>query len=70
MWEEIETGSKWVLVSQCYFPGDLPAAVGHPCASESNEVNCFLMLFCILFIFETLLVLKIDNLHISLGWTC
>ncbi|XP_011047529.1 PREDICTED: uncharacterized protein LOC105141853 isoform X2 [Populus euphratica] len=38
MWEEIETGSKWVLVSQCYFPGDLPAAVGHPCAPESNEV--------------------------------
>lgn len=38
MWEEIETGSKWVLVSQCFFPGDLPAAVGHPCAPESNEV--------------------------------
>lgn len=38
MWEEIETGSKWVLVSRCYFPGDLPAAVGHPCAPESNEV--------------------------------
>ncbi|CAK7350134.1 unnamed protein product [Dovyalis caffra] len=23
---------------QCYFPGDLPEAVGHPCATESNEV--------------------------------
>ncbi|KDP39202.1 hypothetical protein JCGZ_00959 [Jatropha curcas] len=38
MWEDIETGTKWVLVNRCYFPGDLPKAVGHPCASESNEV--------------------------------
>ncbi|XP_015582117.1 uncharacterized protein LOC8268130 [Ricinus communis] len=38
MWEDVETGSKWVLVRQCYFPGDLPKAVGHPCAPESNEV--------------------------------
>ncbi|KAJ9153845.1 hypothetical protein P3X46_027242 [Hevea brasiliensis] len=38
MWEDIKTGSKWVIVNRCYFPGDLPKAVGHPCAPESNEV--------------------------------
>ncbi|KAJ4836600.1 hypothetical protein Tsubulata_030131 [Turnera subulata] len=38
MWEDIKSGSKWVLVIRCYFPDDLPKAVGHPCAPESNEV--------------------------------
>ncbi|XP_050218569.1 uncharacterized protein LOC126669207 [Mercurialis annua] len=40
MWEDIDTGFKWVTVRQCYFPADLPEAVGHPCAPESNEVYC------------------------------
>ncbi|WCJ33004.1 RING/FYVE/PHD zinc finger superfamily protein [Euphorbia peplus] len=38
MWEDIGNGSKWVTATQCYFPGDLPEAVGHPCAPEINEV--------------------------------
>ncbi|KAK6229787.1 hypothetical protein SCA6_018738 [Theobroma cacao] len=38
MWEDAKTGSKWVVVKRCYFPSDLPEAVGHPCAPESSEV--------------------------------
>uniref|UniRef100_A0A2P2KSR2 Uncharacterized protein MANES_15G066000 n=1 Tax=Rhizophora mucronata TaxID=61149 RepID=A0A2P2KSR2_RHIMU len=38
MWEDAETGSKWIVVNQCYFPANLPEGVGHPCAPESNEV--------------------------------
>lgn len=43
MWEDSKTGSKWIIVTRCYFPGDLPENVGRPCAPESNEVNSFLV---------------------------
>ncbi|KAL3632708.1 hypothetical protein CASFOL_025692 [Castilleja foliolosa] len=38
MWEDKNTSAKWVTVNQCYFPGDLPEAVGRPCGLESSEV--------------------------------
>lgn len=38
MWEDKKTTTKWVIVNQCYFPGDLPEAVGRPCGLESSEV--------------------------------
>nr|XP_043608593.1 uncharacterized protein LOC122580388 [Erigeron canadensis] len=38
MWEDGKTTNKWVNVSRCFFPDDLPEGVGHPCAPESNEV--------------------------------
>ncbi|KAL3636989.1 hypothetical protein CASFOL_019288 [Castilleja foliolosa] len=38
MWEDKNTSAKWVAVNQCYFPGDLPEAVGRPCGLESSEV--------------------------------
>ncbi|XP_015901245.3 uncharacterized protein LOC107434305 isoform X1 [Ziziphus jujuba] len=38
MWEDCKTGSKWVIVNRCYFPGDLPENVGRPSPPESNEV--------------------------------
>ncbi|KAJ1392505.1 Zinc finger, PHD-type [Sesbania bispinosa] len=38
MWEDCKTGLKWVKVTKCYFPDDLPGNVGHPCISEVNEV--------------------------------
>ncbi|KAF5949451.1 hypothetical protein HYC85_011444 [Camellia sinensis] len=38
MWEDNKTRSKWVIVNRCYFPDDLPEAVGRPCYPESNEV--------------------------------
>ncbi|KAF4378063.1 hypothetical protein F8388_020699 [Cannabis sativa] len=38
MWEDSKTGSKWVIVNRCYFPGDLPENVGRPCTTDSNEV--------------------------------
>lgn len=38
MWEDCKSGSKWVIVNRCYFPGDLPENVGRPSAPESNEV--------------------------------
>ncbi|XP_057726372.1 flocculation protein FLO11-like isoform X1 [Arachis stenosperma] len=38
MWEDCKTGLKWVKVTKCYFPGDLPGNIGHPCISEVNEV--------------------------------
>ncbi|XP_061345442.1 uncharacterized protein LOC133291238 isoform X2 [Gastrolobium bilobum] len=38
MWEDCKTGFKWVKVTKCYFPGDLPGNIGHPCISEVNEV--------------------------------
>ncbi|XP_011097827.1 uncharacterized protein LOC105176655 [Sesamum indicum] len=43
MWEDNHTSKKWVTVKRCYFPGDLPEAVGRPCLLESSEVyesNC------------------------------
>ncbi|MCD7461464.1 hypothetical protein HAX54_046181 [Datura stramonium] len=43
MWEDIKAGKKWITVNRCYFPWDLPHAVGRPCSLESNEVylsNC------------------------------
>lgn len=39
MWEDNNTRAKWVTVHRCYFPGDLPEAVGRPCGLESSEVN-------------------------------
>ncbi|XP_044474340.1 uncharacterized protein LOC123202449 isoform X2 [Mangifera indica] len=38
MWEDTRNGSKWVKVHRCFFPGDLPEAVGRPCAPESSEL--------------------------------
>ncbi|KAI3703020.1 hypothetical protein L6452_28774 [Arctium lappa] len=38
MWEDSKTSKKWVTVTRCFFPGDLPEGVGRPCAPESNEV--------------------------------
>ncbi|KAG8365114.1 hypothetical protein BUALT_Bualt18G0070700 [Buddleja alternifolia] len=38
MWEDNNSLAKWVTVNRCYFPGDLPEAVGHPCSLESCEV--------------------------------
>ncbi|KAK1360851.1 Bromo adjacent homology (BAH) domain [Heracleum sosnowskyi] len=38
MWEDRKTRSKWVVASRCYFPADLPEAVGRPCSPEINEV--------------------------------
>ncbi|KAL7217887.1 hypothetical protein ACSBR2_011171 [Camellia fascicularis] len=38
MWEDNKTRSKWVIINRCYFPDDLPEAVGRPCYPESNEV--------------------------------
>ncbi|XP_004491434.1 uncharacterized protein [Cicer arietinum] len=38
MWEDSKTGIKWVKVTKCYFPDDLPGNIGHPCISEVNEV--------------------------------
>ncbi|KZV56382.1 hypothetical protein F511_00379 [Dorcoceras hygrometricum] len=37
MWEDNNTTTKWVTINRCYFPGDLPAAVGRPCGLESCE---------------------------------
>lgn len=39
MWEDGKTRSKWVVASRCYFPADLPEAVGRPFSPEINEVN-------------------------------
>ncbi|KAI3686191.1 hypothetical protein L1987_79864 [Smallanthus sonchifolius] len=38
MWEDSKTAKKWVTVTRCFFPDDLPEGVGRPCAPESNEV--------------------------------
>ncbi|KAL8098684.1 hypothetical protein AgCh_031443 [Apium graveolens] len=38
MWEDGKTRSKWVVASRCYFPADLPEAVGRPYSPEINEV--------------------------------
>ncbi|XP_019461617.1 PREDICTED: uncharacterized protein LOC109360880 isoform X2 [Lupinus angustifolius] len=38
MWEDCKTGLKWIKVTKCYFPGDLPGNIGHPCVSEVNEL--------------------------------
>lgn len=43
MWEDKNTTMKWVMVNQCYFPGDLPEAVGRPCGLESSEVEFYLI---------------------------
>ena len=39
MWEDDKTNKKWVNVTRCFFPDDLPEGVGRPCAPESNEVK-------------------------------
>ncbi|KAL3508436.1 hypothetical protein ACH5RR_027837 [Cinchona calisaya] len=38
MWEDMKMKTKWVTVNKCYFPDDLPQAVGRPCGLESSEV--------------------------------
>ncbi|KAI4306158.1 hypothetical protein L6164_029459 [Bauhinia variegata] len=38
MWEDSKTGLRLVNVTKCYFPGDLPGNIAHPCISEVNEV--------------------------------
>ncbi|KAK9080676.1 hypothetical protein SSX86_000434 [Deinandra increscens subsp. villosa] len=38
MWEDSKTTKKWVTVTRCFFPDDLPEGVGRPCAPEGNEV--------------------------------
>ncbi|KAK1418016.1 hypothetical protein QVD17_27152 [Tagetes erecta] len=38
MWEDNKTNKKWVTVTRCFFPDDLPEGVGRPCAPEDNEV--------------------------------
>lgn len=38
MWEETESRTKWITVTTCYFPSELPEVVGRPSAPESNEV--------------------------------
>ncbi|GLU23835.1 hypothetical protein SLE2022_398110 [Rubroshorea leprosula] len=38
MWEDAETGRKFVDVRRCYFPSDLPETVGRPYTPESSEV--------------------------------
>lgn len=44
MWEDSKTGVKWVKVTKCYFPDDLPGNIGHPCISEVNEVTLFIFI--------------------------
>lgn len=48
MWEDKNTATKWVMVNQCYFPGDLPESVGRPCGLESSEVTSCLFWLCLL----------------------
>uniref|UniRef100_A0A7N0ZYY9 Uncharacterized protein n=1 Tax=Kalanchoe fedtschenkoi TaxID=63787 RepID=A0A7N0ZYY9_KALFE len=38
MWEDIRSGEKWLLVSRCYFPCDLPEAVELNHVPQENEV--------------------------------
>ncbi|KAL6570817.1 hypothetical protein OROGR_000367 [Orobanche gracilis] len=38
MWEDKNTSAKWVMVNQCYFPGDLPESVGRPCGLENSDI--------------------------------
>ncbi|KAL4566885.1 hypothetical protein LXL04_031011 [Taraxacum kok-saghyz] len=38
MWEDDKAKKKWVTVTRCFFPDDLPEGVGRPCAPETNEV--------------------------------
>ncbi|XP_076931945.1 uncharacterized protein LOC143597291 isoform X2 [Bidens hawaiensis] len=38
MWEDGKTKEKWVTVTRCFFPDDLPEGVGRPCAPEFSEV--------------------------------
>lgn len=38
MWEDNITRSKWITISQYYFPGDLPEDIRKPHAHERNEV--------------------------------
>ncbi|EPS67378.1 hypothetical protein M569_07396, partial [Genlisea aurea] len=37
-WEDKNTATKWVTANRCYFPDDLPEAVGRPCGLENSEV--------------------------------
>lgn len=38
MWEDNKTGEKWITVTRCFFPDDVPEGIGRPCAPETNEV--------------------------------
>ncbi|KAL5804024.1 hypothetical protein ACOSQ3_030824 [Xanthoceras sorbifolium] len=38
MWEDTRNGSKLIMVNRCFFPADLPEAVGCPCSPESSEL--------------------------------
>ncbi|XP_051135677.1 uncharacterized protein LOC127254558 isoform X2 [Andrographis paniculata] len=38
MWEDTCTSKKWVSVNRCYFPGEMPEGVCHPCSLSSSEV--------------------------------
>lgn len=50
MWEDCKTGIKWVKVTKCFFPDDLPGNIGHPCISEVNEVIFFIFIHTSLYI--------------------
>ncbi|CAM6092212.1 unnamed protein product [Calypogeia fissa] len=38
LWEDIATGHKWVRVSWCYYPTDIPLAMGRPGTTAADEV--------------------------------
>lgn len=51
MWEDMKSGSKWVIVNTCYFPSDLPENVGRPSTPESNEVLYLAYIILCVFMF-------------------
>lgn len=38
LWEDDDTGSKWVRVNWCYYPNDIPQMVRRPTPPEKDEV--------------------------------
>ncbi|OAE33108.1 hypothetical protein AXG93_862s1000 [Marchantia polymorpha subsp. ruderalis] len=38
LWEDLSTSHKWVRVSWCYYPTDIPLAMGRPGRAEPDEV--------------------------------
>lgn len=38
LWEDDDTGSKWVRVNWCYYPNDIPQMVCRPTPPEKDEV--------------------------------
>ncbi|EFJ31269.1 hypothetical protein SELMODRAFT_408842 [Selaginella moellendorffii] len=38
LWEDLESGAKWVRVNWCYYPNDMPAIAGRPDDAEAGEV--------------------------------